>query len=68
MDDSAAMPVEDLINSVVRDEDKVCIISRLSDQLEQNLSSLGIFDSVPKKDFAKDMDKAKLIPARILEG
>ena len=68
MDDSAAMPVEDLINSVVRDEDKVCIISRLSDQLEQNLSSLGIFDSVPIKDFAKDMDKAKLIPARILEG
>ena len=68
MDDSAAMAVEDLINSIVRDQDKVCIISGLSDNLEENLSSLGIFDSVPTEDFAKDMDEAKLIAARILEG
>ena len=68
MDDSAAMAVEDLINSIVRDQDKVCIVSGLSDQLEQNLSSLGIFDSVPREDFAKDMDEAKLIAARTLEG
>ena len=68
MDDSAAMAVEDLINSIVRDQDKGCIISGLSDSLEENLSSLGIFDSVPTEDFAKDMDEAKVIAARILEG
>ncbi len=68
MDDSAAMAVEDLINSIVRDQDKVCIVSGLSDQLEQNLNSLGIFDSVTREDFAKDMDEAKLIAARTLES
>ena len=68
MDDSAAMAVEDLINSIVRDQDKVCIVSGLSDNLEETLSSLGIFDSVPTEDFAEDMDEAKLIAARILEG
>lgn len=68
MDDSAAMAVEDLINSIVRDQDKVCIVSGLSPGLEENLGSLGIFDNVPKEDFAKDMDEAKLIAARILEG
>lgn len=67
MDDSAAMAVEDLINSIVRDQDKACIISGLSDQLEENLSTLGIFDNVPSEDFANDMDEAKLIAARILE-
>ena len=67
MDDSAAMAVEDLINSIVRDQDKACIISGLSDQLEENLSTLGIFDNVPNEDFAKDMDEAKVIAARILE-
>ncbi len=67
MDDSAAMAVEDLINSIVRDQDKACIISGLSDQLEENLSALGIFDNVPGEDFAKDMDEAKVIAARILE-
>ena len=67
MDDSAAMAVEDLINSIVRDQDKACIISGLSDQLEENLSTLGIFDNVPGEDFANDMDEAKLIAARILE-
>ena len=45
MDDSAAMAVEDLINSIVRDQDKVCIVSGLSGPLAENLSSLGIFDS-----------------------
>ncbi len=68
MDDSAAMAVEDLINSIVRDQDKVCIVSGLSDQLEENLSALGIFDSVPGEDFAEDLDEAKQIAARILEG
>ena len=68
MDDSAAMAVEDLINSIVRDQDKVCIVSGLSDGLEENLASLGIFDNVSKEDFAKDMDEAKEIAARILEG
>ncbi len=67
LDDSAAMAVEDLINSIVRDQDKVCIVSGLSDTLEKNLSSLGIFDIVPKEDFAKDIDQAKQIAARILE-
>ncbi len=67
MDDSAAMAVEDLINSIVRDQDKSCIISGLSDQLEESLSTLGIFDNVPSEDFAKDMDEAKVIAARILE-
>ena len=43
-------------------------MSGLSVQLEQDLSSLGILDRVPKKDFVKDMDESKLIPARILEG
>lgn len=68
MDDSAAMAVEDLINSIVRDQDKVCIVSGLAGNLEETLSSLGIFDSVPTDDFAEDMDEAKLIAARILEG
>ena len=67
MDDSAAMAVEDLINSIVRDQDKVCIVSGLSEQLEQNLSSLGIFDNVPNEDFAKDMEEAKSIAARTLK-
>lgn len=67
MDDSAAMAVEDLINGIVRDQDKACIVSGLSENLEQSLGSLGIFDNVPKEDFAKDMDEAKLIAARILE-
>ena len=67
MDDSAAMAVEDLINSIVRDQDKACIISGLSDQLEEDLSALGIFDNVPSEDFAQDMDDAKVIAARILE-
>ena len=68
MDDSAAMAVEDLINSIVRDQDKVCIVSGLSNNLEETLSSLGIFDSVSTEDFAEDMDEAKQIAARILEG
>ena len=68
MDDSAAMAVEDLINSIVRDQDKVCIVSGLSENLEQNLSSLGIFDNVREEDFAKDMDEAKVIAARTLQG
>ena len=67
MDDSAAMAVEDLINSIVRDQDKSCIISGLSDPLEENLGTLGIFDNVPREDFAKDLDEAKAIAARILE-
>ena len=68
MDDSAAMAVEDLINSIVRDQDKICIVSGLSDNLEETLSSLGIFDNVPKEDFAKDMDEAHQIAARILQA
>ena len=67
MDDSAAMAVEDLINGIVRDQDKACIVSGLSGSLEENLRSLGIFDNVHEEDFAQDMDEAKRIAARILE-
>ena len=68
MDDSAAMSVEELINSIVRDQEKDCIVSGLSGGIEETLISLGIFDNVPEENFTQDMDEARRIAARILEA
>ena len=68
MDDSAAMAVEELINSIVRDQEKDCIVSGLSGGIEETLISLGIFDNVPEENFTQDMDEAHRIAVRILDA
>ena len=66
MDDNAAMAMEELINGIVRDQDKGCVVSGLSGGLEETLRPLGIFDLVPEANFAQDMDQAKKIAAQFL--
>ena len=64
LDESAAM--EELINGSVLGQDKGCIVAGLSEELNDALTALGIFDRLPEESFAADLDEAKRAAARML--
>ena len=66
LDESAAMAMEELINGSVLGQDKGCIVAGLSEELNDALTALGIFDRLPEESFAADLDEAKRAAARML--
>ena len=66
MDESAAMAMEELINGSVLGQDKGCIVAGLSEEINDTLTALGIFDRLPEESFAADLEEAKRAAARML--
>ena len=66
LDESAAMAMEELINGSVLGQDKGCIVAGLSEEINDTLTALGIFDRLPEESFAADLEEAKRAAARML--
>ena len=66
MDESAAMAMEELIDGSVLGQDKGCIVAGLSEEINDTLTALGIFDRLPEESFAADLEEAKRAAARML--
>ena len=66
MDESAGMAMEELINGSVLGQDKGCIVAGLSEEINDTLTALGIFDRLPEESFAADLEEAKRAAARML--
>ncbi len=66
MDDSAALVVEQMIDTA-RAEDTECIVMGLSGHPAQNLHALNVLQHVPEDHFADTIDDARLIAKRLLQ-
>ena len=66
LDESAAMAMEELINGSVLGQDRGCIVAGLSEEINDTLTALGIFDRLPEESFAADLEEAKRAAARML--
>ena len=67
MDDSAALVVEQMIDSAAAD-DTGCIVMGLSDQPAENLSALNVLRSVPSDRIVDTLDDAREVAKRLLVG
>ena len=67
MDDSAALVVEQLIDSAIADDTK-CIVMGLAGSPAATLQALNVLRRVPAAHFAATLDDAKETAKRILEG
>ena len=67
MDDSAALVVEQMIDTA-RAEDTECIVMGLSGHPAQNLHALNVLQHVPEDHFAETIDDARLIAKRLLQA
>ena len=65
IDDSAALVVEQMIDSAIAEETE-CIITSLTGSPAASLHALNVLDRVPAGQFAKDLDEAKEIAQRLL--
>ena len=65
MDDSAALVVEELINTAFAEKTE-CIVMGLSDQPAMTLRALNALERIPEDRFADDMDGAREITRRLL--
>ena len=66
MDDSAALVVEQMIDTAKAEETE-CIIMSLTGQPASSLSALNVLQHVPAAQFAASLDEAKAIAQRLLE-
>ncbi len=66
VDDSAALVVEQMIDSAVA-ENTSCIVLGLTGQPEDNLNALNILRSIPADQFAETLDDAREISRRLLQ-
>ena len=67
VDDSAALVVEQMIDSAVA-ENTSCIVLGLSGQPEENLHALNILRRIPADQFAATLDDAREISRRLLQA
>ena len=67
IDDSAALVVEQMIDTAVA-EDTECIILGLRDQPERNLHALNVLRRIPAGQFAETLDEAREISRRLLQA
>ena len=67
MDDSAALVVEQMIDSAAAD-DTGCIVMGLSDQPAENLSALNVLRSMPSDRIVDTLDDAREVAKRLLVG
>ena len=65
MDDSAALVVEELIDTAYAEKTE-CIVMGLSDQPAMTLRALNALERIPKDQFAEHMDGAREIAGRLL--
>ena len=65
MDDSAALVVEELIDTALADNTE-CIVMGLSDQPAMTLRSLNALERIPEDHFADDIDAARETAGRLL--
>ena len=65
IDDSAALVVEQMIDSAIAEETE-CIITSLTGSPAASLHALNVLDRVPAGQIAKDLDEAKEIAQRLL--
>ena len=66
MDDSAALVMEQLIDSANADNTE-CIVMSLSDSVGRNLHALNVFRKVPKGRIVKDLDEARAVARMLLD-
>ena len=67
MDDSAALVVEQLIDTAI-EEDTECIVMGLKGRNAATLHALDVLRHVPKEHFVETLDEARETARRILEG
>ena len=67
MDDSAALVIEQLIDTAVAEETE-CIVLGLEGMPASTLQALDVLQRVPESHFAATLDDAREIAKRILEG
>ena len=67
MDDSAALVVEQLIDTAIA-EDTECIVMGLSGHPADNLHALNVLQRVPEDHFAETIDDAREIAKRLLQA
>ena len=65
MDDSAALVVEELIDTALA-ENTDCVVMGLSDQPALTLRSLNALERIPEDHYADDLDAAREITGRLL--
>ncbi len=66
VDDSAALAIEDLVQTAL-DEDTACIVLGLSGDIAGVLHSLLVFRRVPAEHFVDSLDEAKRLSKRLLD-
>ena len=66
MDDSAALVMEQLIDTA-NDDDTECIVMSLSDSVGRNLNALNVFRKVPKERFVENLDEARDLARTLLD-
>ena len=66
MDDSAALVIEQLIDTAVAEE-TACIVVGLKDMPASTLQALDVLQRVPEDHFAETRDEARDIARRILQ-
>ena len=67
MDDSAALVVEQLIDTAI-EQDTECIVMALSGRPATTLEALNVLQRVPEDRFVTTLDEARETAKRILEG
>ena len=65
VDDSAALVVEQLIDTAA-DENTECIVMSLSGSVAGTLNALNVFKNLPKDRFVNNMDEAREIAKNLL--
>ena len=65
VDDSAALAIEELVQSAI-DDDTACLVSGLSGDVARTLQSLKVFHRVPDGHFVDSFDEAKQLSQHIL--
>ncbi len=67
IDDSATLVVEQMIDTAIA-EDTECIVLGLKDAPAKSLEALNVLRRIPAGHFAENMDEAREIAHKILEG
>ena len=65
MDDSAALIVEQLIDTA-SDENTECIVMNLSGPVADSLNALNVFKNLPKDRFVDNLDEARVLARNLL--
>ena len=66
VDDSAALAIEELVQSAI-DDDTACVVSGLSGDVARTLQSLKVFHRVPDRHFVDSFDEAKQLSKNLLQ-